>query len=133
MSRPTDAAELIHENRGVSTIAIASEAAMPGAIKIGEYMRASTITMIMFAMTTSPGLGRSERIPYAATTPSSKMQIMSAGTYIVLRGAIQYSDGMNSSATNTAHMPALAITFASRTSSAAIASVTSRGVSRGGS
>src|SRR5438445_666541 len=53
----TAAAELSHENRGVSTIAIASAAATPGAIRTGEYIRARKPRRIALAITTIPGRG----------------------------------------------------------------------------
>ena len=50
-----------NEKRGVSTIAIASDAATPGAMKNGENIRASTTTSSVFAMTIRPGRGRFAR------------------------------------------------------------------------
>src|SRR5687767_9527136 len=54
------------ENLGVRTIAIASDAAMPGAINTGENPRATTSTITVLARTTSPGFGTSERIAWIA-------------------------------------------------------------------
>ena len=67
------------KDKGVSTIAIASDAATPGAIKMGENMRATTSTITVFASTTMPGFGVFARTACSATAPLSTRNASSAG------------------------------------------------------
>src|SRR5437016_3862019 len=81
ISAPVAGAEPSHEKRGVSTIAIASDAATPGAIRIGENMRASVITMMVFAIATIPGIGLGDRSATITITPSSNSRPVRAAGY----------------------------------------------------